>query len=105
MTAAVLGAGVGAEAHPAARPAAEGPPDGAAGVQGRRQRQPAHQPSELLQGKWRMSNWWSLCMPSESYRRRLRSLLLCLCDVFRALINSFVYCYFKVNRSYMASRL
>ena len=27
-------------------------------------------------------------MPGESYRRRLRSLLLCLCDVFRALINS-----------------
>ena len=26
-------------------------------------------------------------MPGESYRRRLRSLLLCLCDVFRALIN------------------
>ena len=29
-------------------------------------------------------------MPGESYRRRLRSLLLCLCDVFRALINSLV---------------
>ena len=28
------------------------------------------------------------CMPVESYRRRLRSLLLCLYDVFRALINS-----------------
>ena len=27
-------------------------------------------------------------MPGESYRRRLRSLLLCLRDVFRALINS-----------------
>ena len=27
-------------------------------------------------------------MPCESYRRRLRSLLLFLCDVFRALINS-----------------
>ena len=26
-------------------------------------------------------------MPGESYRRRLRSLLLCLCGVFRALIN------------------
>ena len=24
-------------------------------------------------------------MPGESYRKRLRSLLLCLCDVFRAL--------------------
>ena len=30
------------------------------------------------------------CMPGESYRRRLRSLLLYLCYVFRALINSFV---------------
>ena len=32
-------------------------------------------------------------MPRESYRRRLRSLLLYLCDVFRALINSLV-CWF-----------
>ena len=31
-------------------------------------------------------------MPGECYRRRLRSLLLCLCDVFRALINSLVCC-------------
>ena len=29
-------------------------------------------------------------MPGESYRRRLTSLLLCLCDVFRELINSLV---------------
>ena len=29
-------------------------------------------------------------MPGESYCRRLRSLLLYLCDVFRALINSLV---------------
>ena len=29
-------------------------------------------------------------MPGESYRRRLRSLLLYLCDDFRALINSLV---------------
>ena len=29
-------------------------------------------------------------MPGESYRRRLGSLLLCFCDVFRALINSLV---------------
>ena len=29
-------------------------------------------------------------MSGESYRRRLRSLLLCLRDVFRALINSLV---------------
>ena len=32
-------------------------------------------------------------MPGESYRRRLRSLLLYLCDVFRAVINSLV-CWF-----------
>ena len=31
-------------------------------------------------------------IPGESYRRWLRSLLLCVCDVFRALINSLVYC-------------
>ena len=31
-------------------------------------------------------------MPGESYRRRFRSLLLYLCYVFRALINSLVYC-------------
>jgi len=31
------------------------------------------------------------CPLEESYRRRLRSLLLCLCDVFRALINSLVF--------------
>ena len=30
-------------------------------------------------------------MPGESYRRRLGSLLLYLCCVFRALINSLVY--------------
>ena len=30
-------------------------------------------------------------MPGESYRRRLGSLLLYLCYVFRALINSLVY--------------
>ena len=53
-----------------------------------------------------MCLWWSFCvskcwsfeveftylvlftrMPGESYRWRLRSLLLCLCDVFRAAIN------------------
>ena len=28
-------------------------------------------------------------MPGESYSRQVRSLLLCLCDVFRALFNSF----------------
>ena len=31
-------------------------------------------------------------MPCESYRRQLRSLLLCLCYVFRALSNSLVCC-------------
>jgi len=30
-------------------------------------------------------------MMSESYRRRLGSLLLCLCDVFQALINSLLH--------------
>ena len=29
-------------------------------------------------------------MPGKSYHRRLRSLLLCLCEVFQALINSYV---------------
>ena len=33
------------------------------------------------------------CMPGKSYYRQLRSLLLCLCDVFQVLINSFV-CWF-----------
>ena len=36
-------------------------------------------------------------MPGESYRRRLRSLLLYLCTVFRALINSVVWKYW-LNR-------
>ena len=30
-------------------------------------------------------------MPGENYCRRLRSSLLCLCDVFRAVVNSLVY--------------
>ena len=30
------------------------------------------------------------CMPGENYRRRIRSILLYLCDVIRALINSLV---------------
>ena len=34
-------------------------------------------------------------MPGESYRRQLRSLLLCLCEGFRALINSLV-CWFSI---------
>ena len=37
-------------------------------------------------------------MPGESYRRRLRSLLLYLCYVFRALINSLV-CWFRSTRN------
>ena len=41
-----------------------------------------------------MYHWWSLCLftriPGESYRRRLRSLLLYSCYVFRALIISLV---------------
>ena len=36
--------------------------------------------------------------PGESYRRRLRSLLLCLYDVCGALINSLVCWYFWLNR-------
>ena len=36
------------------------------------------------------------CMPVESYCWWLRSLLLCLCDVFRALINSLV-CWFHLR--------
>ena len=35
-------------------------------------------------------------MPGESYRRRLRLLLLYLCDVFRLLINSLVCLFFHV---------
>ena len=34
------------------------------------------------------------CIPGESYHRWLRSLLLCLCDLFQVLINSLV-CWFK----------
>ena len=34
-------------------------------------------------------------MPGESYRRQLRFLLLCLCEGFRALINSLV-CWFSI---------
>ena len=38
-------------------------------------------------------------MPGESYCRRLRSLLLCLCDVFRELINSLVCLLILFRRS------
>ena len=43
-----------------------------------------------------MYRWWSLCirMPGETYRRRLRSLLLYLCYVFWALINSLFFSFF-----------
>ena len=34
-------------------------------------------------------------MPGESYSRRLRAFLWCLCDVFQALINSLVCRFFK----------
>ena len=37
-------------------------------------------------------------IPGESYRRRLRSLLLCLCDVFHVLINSLVCMLIPVNQ-------
>ena len=37
-----------------------------------------------------------ICMPGESYSRWLRSLLLCLCDAFQLLINSFGCCFHKV---------
>ena len=69
--------------------------------------------------------WWSLCtlylshatweyplmefmyfaftrMPGESYCRILRSLLLCLCDVFRAQINSHVCWLYTTRVSYLA---
>ena len=46
------------------------------------------------------------CMPGESYCRQLRSLLLYLCYVFQALINSLVYPFFciylhQVNKLYL----
>ena len=37
-------------------------------------------------------------IPDESYHWRLRSLLLCLCDVFQVLINSLV-CWFSCECS------
>ena len=49
--------------------------------------------------------WWRLCtllcthMPGESYRRLLRSLLLCLWDVFRVLIKSPV-CWFFLKKQF-----
>ena len=39
------------------------------------------------------------CMPGESYRRRLRSLLLYLCYVIRALINSLACSVDSLRRS------
>ena len=39
---------------------------------------------------------WFTCMPAKSYQRQLRSLLLCLCDVFQALINSFARWFFPL---------
>ena len=43
------------------------------------------------------------CQVRLTYRRRLGSLLLCLCDVFRVLINSLVCCYFTKICSESAS--
>ena len=37
-------------------------------------------------------------MPGESYRRRHRSLLLCLCYVFRAPVNSLVCCNSELDK-------
>ena len=45
---------------------------------------------DRLTGKQRQRDGDNGNMPGESYRRRLRSLLLYLCYVFRALINSLV---------------
>ena len=42
-------------------------------------------------------------MPGESYRRRLRSLLLRLCDVFRVLVNS-VVCRFNLCPGYATNK-
>ena len=41
--------------------------------------------------RWSLCNLYLLHMPHESYSRQLGSLLLCLCDVLRLLINSLVY--------------
>ena len=41
--------------------------------------------------------------PAESYRRRLRSFLLYLCYVFRALINSLVCCFSFVRWNAMVT--
>ena len=58
----------------------------------------------------RMYIWWEFIylafprMPGESYRRRLGSLLLlCLCDIVRALINSLV-CWFRNYESLIPGR-
>ena len=44
-------------------------------------------------------------MLGESYPRRLRSVLLCLCDVFRALINSLVCCFLTEKLEIHLTRL
>ena len=44
-----------------------------------------------------MLNLIFIRMPGESYRRRLRSLLLCLCGVFGAPVNSLVCLYIYIN--------
>ena len=62
---------------------------------------------------WCVLNGWENCdvplvelmplvliirMPGESYRKRPRSMLLCLCDVFREVMTSFVYWFFLTLR-------
>ena len=44
------------------------------------------------------------CMPGENYHRHLRSLLLCLCDIFWVLMNSLV-CWFWKYMSIISSEL
>ena len=58
----------------------------------------------LSDKRQRLYLWWSLtfavtCMQGRSYRRRLRSLLLCLWDIFWELINSLV-CWFWVIKGW-----
>ena len=43
-------------------------------------------------------------MPGESYQRRLRLVLLYLCYVVRALVNSLVCCYYAVSRLFVVAQ-
>ena len=47
----------------------------------------------LYASKYKVHKFHQRCIRGESYRRRLGSLLLFLCDVCRALINSLVCCF------------